>query len=154
MQQQLKQELEIQDPGCCLQLEGCRSSKGRHALGRRYSPLAVSRAGQAFSSLANCFCTYKIIYTFLKTEAKIVRCQVNSVNILSTFIKMVCLFKTRQCSQTKGLGDTLGARGLQKQRRAGLRRERAGKALFPEAPFKGWGAVLIRLRQTRVRFPG
>lgn len=61
--------------------------------------LRARQARPSGRSLANCFCTYKIICTFLKTEAKIVRYQMNSVNILSTFIKMVCLFKTRQCSQ-------------------------------------------------------
>lgn len=63
------------------------------------------------------------------------------------------MFIQNQTVLPKGLGDTPRARGLQKQRRGGLCRERAGKALFPKAPFKGWGAVLIRLRQTRVRFP-
>lgn len=49
------------------------------------------------------------------------------------------MFIQNQTVLPKGLGDTPGARGLQKQRRGGLCRERAGKALFPKAPFKGWG---------------
>ena len=56
-------------------------------------------------------------------EAKIVSCQMNSANIPEYFYKDGVFIKTRQiwlvlsregCSQTKGLEDTLRARGLQK----------------------------------------
>lgn len=97
-------------------------------------------------------------------EAKIVRCQMNSANILEYFYKDGVLIKNQTdlaCAKSGGVLPNKGVGGHPQSKRAseaeeGRAPQREGtKGPAPRRPFEGWGAVLIRLRQTRAwaRFP-